>query len=426
IRGFRIEPEEIQHVLLGHPGVLQAAVVPHTGPDGDIRLTAYTVTATDPGPTTAGLRRWLEERLPAHMVPSGFVVLDALPLTSHGKLDRRALPVPQAPARNPRGRAPRSPQEGVLAGLFAEVLGVPSVTVDDNFFELGGHSLLATRLISRIRTTLHTELPLATLFQHPTVAALTPHLDTTTTGHATGILLPLRREGTLPPLFCIHPGAGPSWCYAPLLPYVDPDRPVYGIQTPALTDPDFAPESVEELAHRYLLHLRRVQPDGPYHLLGWSFGGLVAHAIATALRAAGEEVAFLSVVDGYPAEAFPEEPRPDTAGATEDEGLTAVLAATDPELWPSLRRGFAHHLRVARTHRPRRFAGDMLLVSAAHDGPWRRLHEAWDPYVSGTCTTARVPCGHHDLFSPGWIGTTGPLLADALRAATTPRPDRER
>ncbi|MFJ3633112.1 amino acid adenylation domain-containing protein [Streptomyces sp. NPDC090112] len=426
IRGFRIEPEEIQHVLLGHPGVLQAAVVPHTGPDGDTRLTAYTVTATDPGPTTAGLRRWLEERLPAHMVPSGFVVLDALPLTSHGKLDRRALPVPQAPASNPRGRAPRSPQEGVLAGLFAEVLAVPSVSVDDNFFELGGHSLLATRLISRIRATLHTELPLATLFQHPTVAGLTPHLDTTTTGHATGILLPLRREGTLPPLFCIHPGAGPSWCYAPLLPYVDPDRPVYGIQTPALTDPDFAPESVEELAHRYLLHLRRVQPDGPYHLLGWSFGGLVAHAIATALRAAGEEVAFLSVVDGYPAEAFPEAPRPEAAGTTEDEGLTAVLAATDPELWPALRRGFAHHLRVARTYRPQRFAGDMLLVSAAHDGPWRRLHEAWDPYVSGTCTTARVPCGHHDLFSPGWIGTTGPLLADALRTATTPRPHRER
>ncbi|MFE5679892.1 amino acid adenylation domain-containing protein [Streptomyces erythrochromogenes] len=427
IRGFRIEPEEIQHTLLQHPAVLQAAVVPHTAPDGDTHLTAYTVTTADAGTTTAELRGWLEDRLPRHMVPSGFVVLDALPLTPHGKLDRKALPVPQAPSTNPRGRMPRTPQESVLADLYAEVLGIPSVTIDDNFFELGGHSLLATRLISRIRTTLHTEVPLATLFQHPTIATLTPHLHHPTTSHATEVLLPLRREGTLPPLFCVHPGAGLSWCYAPLLPYVDPDRPVYGIQTPALTDPGFVPTSVEELARLYAAHLRSVQPGGPYHLLGWSFGGLVAHAVATELRAAGEDVAFLCIVDGYPAEAFPEDPGPGTAGPVEDEGLTALLAGTDPELWPSLRRGFAHHLRVAGTYRPRRFAGDLLVVSADHDGPWQRLHEAWYPYVDGTCTTARVPCGHHDLFSPGWIGTTGPLVADALRTATTTsRTDRER
>ncbi|MFE7100239.1 AMP-binding protein, partial [Streptomyces erythrochromogenes] len=426
IRGFRIEPEEIQHTLMRHPDVLQAAVVPHTTADGGTRLTAYTVTTPHAVTTTPELRSWLEDRLPAHMVPSGFVVLDALPLTPHGKLDRKALPVPQAPATNPRGRTPRTPRESVLADLYAEVLGIPAVTIDDNFFELGGHSLLATRLISRIRTTLHTEVPLATLFQHPTIATLTPHLHHPTTSHATEILLPLRREGTLPPLFCLHPGAGLSWCYAPLLPYVDPDRPVYGIQTPALTDPGFAPTSVEELARLYAAHLRSVQPSGPYHLLGWSFGGLAAHAVATELRAAGEEVAFLCVVDGYPAEAFPEDPDPGTAGPVEDEGLTALLAETDRELWPSLRRGFAHHLRVARTHRPRRFDGDLLVLSAAHDGPWQALPEAWYPYADGTVTTARVPCGHHDLFSPGWIGTTGSLVADALRTATAPRPDRER
>ncbi|MFE7181893.1 amino acid adenylation domain-containing protein [Streptomyces erythrochromogenes] len=430
IRGFRIEPEEIQHTLLQHPGVLQAAVVPHTTPDGDTRLTAYTVTTTDAATTETELRSWLEDRLPRHMVPSGFVVLDALPLTPHGKLDRKALPVPQAPATNPRGRTARTPEEGVLVDLYAEVLGIPAVTIDDNFFELGGHSLLATRLISRIRTTLHTEVPLATLFQHPTIATLTPHLHHPTTSHATEVLLPLRPEGTLPPLFCIHPGAGLSWCYAPLLPYLDPDRPVYGIQTPALTDPGFAPAGVEELARLYAAHLRSVQPSGPYHLLGWSFGGLVAHAVATELQAAGEDVAFLCILDGYPAEAFPEDherPEPGAAGPAEDEGLTALLAGTDPELRPSLRRGFAHHLRVAGTYRPRRFAGDLLVVSADHDEPWQRLHEAWYPYSDGTCTTARVPCGHHDLFSPGWIGTTGSLVAEALRtAATTPRTDRER
>ncbi|MFF4428563.1 amino acid adenylation domain-containing protein [Streptomyces sp. NPDC001513] len=457
IRGFRIEPGEIEHTLLRHPDVLQAAVLPHTTPEGDTHLTAYTVTTrgaaggTDP----AGLRRWLEERLPGHMVPSHFVVLDALPLTPHGKLDRKALPAPPAPVADPNGRPPRTPQERVLADLYREVLGVPHVTVDDNFFELGGHSLLATRLISRIRTTLHTEVPLAALFQHPTIATLAPHLHHPATTHATEVLLPLRREGTLPPLFCIHPGTGLSWCYASLLPYIDPDRPVYGIQTPGLTEPAFDPGSVTELARLYVAHLRGVQPHGPYHLLGWSFGGLLAHAVAAALHDAGEAVAFLCTVDGYPAEAFPEEPGPgpepsedeglaalfDLLGATPDAGLpTEPLgpeafadavreqvppSGADRDLCTSLGRCFEQHVRVAHRHRPQRHPGDLFVISAGHDGAWSRLPEAWHPYVDGTCTVARVPCGHQELFSPGWIDTTGPLVADALRTATHPT-DRER
>ncbi|MFD9519280.1 thioesterase domain-containing protein [Streptomyces sp. NPDC059979] len=210
---------------------------------------------------------------------------------------------------------------------------------------------------------------------------------------------------------------------------------------------------MEELARLYVVHLRSVQPNGPYHLLGWSFGGLLAHAIA--LHDAGEAVAFLCTVDGYPAEAFPEDPEPGTE-PSEDEGLTALFdllggppdagvpteplgpeafadavgeqvpaSGADRDLCTSLGRCFEQHVRLAHEHRPQRCTGDLFVVSAGHDGVWSRLPEAWHPYVDGTCTLARVPCGHQELFSPGWIDTTGTLVADALRTATH-HTDRER
>ncbi len=176
LRGHRIEPGEIQAVLAAHPSVTQTAVILREDTPGDQRLTAYTVTTGQVSDET--LHAHAAAHLPGYMIPAAFVTLDALPLTPNGKLDRKALPTPEeTQATKPTGRAPRSPREEILCGLYADILGIPHVTIDDDFFRLGGHSLLAIRLLSRIRTSLKTELPIRQLFETPTIAGLTTALD---------------------------------------------------------------------------------------------------------------------------------------------------------------------------------------------------------------------------------------------------------
>jgi len=192
IRGFRIEPGEIESILSRHPLVREAVVVVREDQPGDKRLVAYAATSS-PAPTPADLRRFLQDRLPDYMLPSAVVVLDRLPLTSNGKIDRRVLPAPDQPQSDHAFAAPRTTLEQTVAGLWQELLGVQKIGLHDNFFEMGGHSLLLVQLHYRLQTALSRDVPITTLFQYPTVSALTRHLSDSPAGISPSVEARVRR-----------------------------------------------------------------------------------------------------------------------------------------------------------------------------------------------------------------------------------------
>ncbi|MFI9387082.1 amino acid adenylation domain-containing protein [Kutzneria sp. NPDC052558] len=419
IRGFRIELGEIESVLTEHPAVRRAVVVVREDRPGDKRLTAYVVPEHEFD--RPGLRVAVAERLPAHMVPSTFVPIAAIPLTPNGKLDTAALPAPDI-ARTP-SRSPRSPREQVLCGLFAEVLGIDDIGIDDNFFELGGHSLLGARLVSRIRATLGVEIGVQTLFQAPTVAGLTAQFDTGDQGGGLDVLLPIRTEGSRPPLFCPHPSTGLSWAYSGLLRHMD--VPLYGLQVRGLAEKSTLPASLDDLVADYVDQIRKVQPQGPYHLLGYSLGGNIAQAIAAHLRSQGEEVGLLAILDAQPGGLAEVDVlgrlHADLSGGQPGDERATVLEFLRRDVLPDvpdeqLERALdamVNSIAVTMAARPAVFDGDALLVTSTStpDGGVP-LVEAWGPYIGGDIAEHRVACVHSDLLDSEWIGeVAGAVIA---------------
>ncbi|MFJ4184891.1 amino acid adenylation domain-containing protein [Kitasatospora sp. NPDC089509] len=422
IRGFRIELGEVEAALTRHPGVAQAVVVAHQD-----RLVGYATGGAD----GTEVRAFAAGLLPAYMVPATVMMIDALPLNANGKLDRKALPQPRFGGT--AGRLPRTPREELLCGLFAEALGLDTVSVDDGFFDLGGHSLLATRLLSRVRAVLGADLGIRTLFECPTPAGLAARLeaDAERPQDALDVLLPLRTGGAAAPLFCVHPAAGISWVYSGLLRHLEAAHPVYGLQAPGLRAE--TPDSVQAMAAHYLREVRAVQPSGPYHLLGWSFGAVVAHAMAVRLRAEGAEVGSLTLVDGYPtaeiagflAEPDPAERRDDWADllaslGLDDTGQEALAAMLGPAA-SALPEVFADHQALQRAHTPGVFDGDALFVGATLDKPTGWPYEsAWRSHVTGQLDHLRLPCTHGALTRPGPLAEYAEAVAKRLSAPDAP------
>ncbi|MER7751515.1 amino acid adenylation domain-containing protein [Kitasatospora sp. NPDC097643] len=453
IRGFRIELGEIEAVLTDHPLVERAAVVDREDAPGERRLVAYLVPAGPQRPEPALLRAHVAAALPEYMIPAAFVPLDALPLTPNGKVDRKVLPAPADTDRAgtaSTGRPPEGATELALARAFAEVLGLARVGAEDGFFELGGDSLRSIQLVSRARAAGLAITP-ADVFAHRTVAGLALVAVETAADEAgpddPGLpadafapVLAVRPTGERRPLFCVHGGVGLGWPFLGLAAEIDADIPVYAFQAGGVRTPEKAPESVREIAEKYLGRMLEIQPQGPYRVLGWSFGGLVAHELAVRLQARGEQVELLANLDGFPGSG---EPAP--AQEPDDQALLAELleraGIPGPDAGPldpaTVRRLLAQAgnplaeldetqlgrlLQVIRTHstlgdahRPGRYQGDLLLFTATRGtAPGAPGAESWQDHVTGRIVRHPVDSDHDSMLEPEPAAVVGRILSAAL------------
>ncbi|MGR4972805.1 amino acid adenylation domain-containing protein, partial [Pseudomonas sp. LARHCG127] len=299
IRGFRIELGEIEARLAAQDDVKDVVVLVREDVPGEKRLVAYfTQHAVEEVLPIEDLRGYLHAQLPDYMVPAAYVRLDTLPLTANGKLDRRALPAPGQEAVVSRGyEAPQGEVETLLTQIWQDVLGLQQVGRHDNFFELGGHSLLAVRLLGLLAQA-NLTVSLAELFQHESVASMALLLQTRTTDiQVQEAFVPVRATGQQNPLFLVHEFSGLDLYFPMLGKHIDPDIPVYGL--PAIPWGESQLQTMECLASRLVGVIRSVQPQGPYRLAGWSFGGVLAYEIAIQLIGLDEEVEFVGLIDSY-------------------------------------------------------------------------------------------------------------------------------
>jgi amino acid adenylation domain-containing protein len=302
IRGFRIELGEVETVLAAHTSVKQCVVVAREDiPDNKLLVAYFEMEDGHAPPPVGELRAHLKAKLPEYMVPSAFVALDRLPLTPNAKIDRKALPHPDAGRIEAEADfiAPRDPLEQALANIWLKVLRVDRVSVRDNFFEVGGHSLAAVTLLLEVRKLTGNDLPLATLFQAPTVEALANLLRNNDWKPSWSSLVPIQPAGSKPPLFLVHGAEGNVLLYQGIAQHLGPDQPVYGLQSRGLNGTGPFPTGVSQMAAEYIKEIMAVQPEGPYFLGGYCLGGSIAFEMAQQLSAMGENVELVVLLDTY-------------------------------------------------------------------------------------------------------------------------------
>jgi amino acid adenylation domain-containing protein/non-ribosomal peptide synthase protein (TIGR01720 family) len=481
IRGVRIELGEIETALAAHPAVRAAIVTDREQHAGERYLAAYIVPNPAQTLVVDEVRAFLEQRLPDAMVPAVFVTLPALPLTANGKVDRRALPVPDRtrPELLEGFVAPRDDWELGLTRIWEEILEIHPIGVRDNFFDLGGHSLLAVRLRFQIHKMSGRELPLALLFERPTIEALAQVLRQQIPVEISS-LVPIKPSGSKPPLFFVHAQGGGTIAYYNLAQHLGTDQPFYGLEAPGLNGQQEPLPGIPEMAAHYLQELRRIQPEGPYRIGGHSFGGLVAFEMARQLHKEGTEVAMLAILDTSapvpgnkpfdPAGFFDDRDdatifigiaqliervvRQDLAVSREELDLLdpeaqliyflEKLKRVDfvaPDAGPSLIRGFlAVERAVARAFRSyesqaKAYPGSMTLFMSADIAPSdfrardRKLRDdptlGWSELVFGEIETHTVPGDHISMLNQPNVQILAHKLATCLDRAVRCSPRKE-
>jgi thioesterase domain-containing protein/acyl carrier protein len=302
VRGYRIELGEIESVLRQHEGVREAVVVIREDKPGDKQLIAYLVAHPGQQPAATELRSYMKDKLPQYMLPQAFVMLDALPLSSNGKVARNRLPEPERAGVRGEEKtyaAPANPTELRVLQIWEDLFGIRPIGVRDDFFDLGGHSILALRLMARLQKQFGQELPLATLLAEPTVEKLARILQQQSGDSSLwSPLVAIQPDGVKPAFFCVHPSGGNVLCYVELSHQLGAAQPFYGLQDPPSLDGSRQTyDNIEAMAAHYNDVMRAAQPEGPYYLGGYSFGGLVAFEMAQQLRRQNQEVALLALID---------------------------------------------------------------------------------------------------------------------------------
>jgi len=303
IRGHRIELAEVRHAIAAHPDLEEVVLMVREDVPGDKRLIAYVTPRSGCEASQDSLRQHTAEKLPAHMVPAAFVVLDSMPRNVNGKVDRRALPPPkERPKLDESYRSPKTDLETELTQIWQELLRVEQIGVNDNFFDLGGHSLLAARLIARIEKQVRVNIPMATLFEAPTIAQLTARLKQRSYESAWSPLVELHvpyRSMTAQPFFCVHSLGANLVSFRNVAALMHGERAIYGLQPHGLDGRQKPFATIETMASAYLREIRKKQASGPYLLGGVCLGGVVAYEMAQQLRAAGEAVTLVAMIDSY-------------------------------------------------------------------------------------------------------------------------------
>lgn len=454
IRGFRVEPGEIESALVAQEQVRQAVVILRSDPGRDKRLVAYLTLETGTSVDAAQLSRRLSGVLPGHMIPAAFVTMEELPLNSNGKVDRNALPAPQWQSSTGHV-APRNEREKRLAELWCKVLGLEEVSVHDNFFQLGGDSLVAAAMASALKSSFGSDMVFGGFFENPTIASLAAQMESPAdAGPFIDPVLTIRASGSRPPLFCIHPVLGLGWGFFSLATHLGDDIPIYALQSDGLRDTSLLPGSIEEMAARYLKSIRQIQPTGPYHIIGWSLGGVIAHEIVRMLRQAGENVAFLALLDSYPflpagGSEFRDESTLARAAlgflgfnenAVGDQPMLATLGdflfeqyemandtflheicQQDPHFLDRARTVILHHLDLAQRFVPGRIDVDMHFFSAEPSSS-TAVHkilnyqpEAWLPHVGGRIYRRHLDCSHQEMLDPQPSSEIGSVVLAEIR-----------
>ncbi len=415
VRGLLVEPGEVDAALFGLDDVREALTVGALRPSGEsYRLVSYVVSSAEQ-PSAARVRAGLRQLLPSHMVPEAVVFLGALPRTDRGKLDRSALPPPPTAGTGPKG--PMTEWQVQVAQVFAKALELDEVGPDDDFFELGGDSLAVEALITSVVADLGVSPTAATssvLVQAPTVRDFAARLRRTPDKRG-AVLVPLRPEGSRRPLFVVAGGGGLGVAFVALARGLDPEVPVWALQSPGMERRALPDRTVVGAARRSLKLLRSVQPHGPYRIAGHSFGGLVAFEMCHQLRAAGEQVELLAVLDSFPPDPalHPQPPvQPLPAALKQNVGLltTGLVSPGEGHYW----RFFELSTRAGLRYRGAPWDGRAVVVVA--DSPDRALREQWGPHLSGDWSLVAVGGDHLSMLREPYVAGVATAVGQLLDA----------